>query len=113
MAPTFPLAHTYSNGLDINQGNIGYTEGTLNVPIPGWGMWDLKGRQISGPQTTWMNYGHVIQPVNMFNLTPSEMNDMISSPGYQEARGKLEPFSYFIKMINILPFFQLTQNQYQ
>lgn len=88
LAPTFPLAHTYSNGVDVNQGNIGYTEGTLNVPIPGWGMWDLKGREIFGPQTTWFNYGHLVQPVNMYNMTPSEINDMISSPGYQAARDK-------------------------
>ncbi|KJH52400.1 hypothetical protein DICVIV_01377 [Dictyocaulus viviparus] len=43
LTPVFPFTSEFNNGLDVNPGTRITVDGNLNIPIPGWGIWDYKG----------------------------------------------------------------------
>lgn len=46
LTPIFPFSSQYSNGLDVNSGTRFVVDGNLNVPMFGWGLWDMKGKYV-------------------------------------------------------------------
>uniref|UniRef100_A0A5S6QQ97 Uncharacterized protein n=1 Tax=Trichuris muris TaxID=70415 RepID=A0A5S6QQ97_TRIMR len=85
--PQFPLSHQFANGIERGSGGGLFMKANLNIPIPRWkAVWDIKGYLTSGTNAPWYSYGHLVRPVNMLRLKPSEMMRMMLDPAFQEAR---------------------------
>uniref|UniRef100_A0AC35TJD9 DUF3421 domain-containing protein n=1 Tax=Rhabditophanes sp. KR3021 TaxID=114890 RepID=A0AC35TJD9_9BILA len=87
--PAFPMTSTYNMGVDVNPGTRVSVDGNLNIPIPGWGIDDLKGGIRVGRPNVRASYGQLLNPINTFKLSPETIETIAQSPQFNEARDKL------------------------
>lgn len=88
--PVFPMTHSFSNGFQY-QNNLDFaTLGHLNVPIlkNNWGIWDFKGDIYPQSSNPLLNFGYAANPVNPLNMSPQEIDDLMTSPEAKKIRRK-------------------------
>ncbi|KRX42172.1 hypothetical protein T05_3857 [Trichinella murrelli] len=89
--PEFLLSHTIHTGIDINHGMDTVVDGFLNIRHPSKPkkLWDMNGYLRTTRNHVWYHYGHLLRPVNKYNLTESAIAELALHPFFRQLRGTI------------------------
>ena len=62
--------------------------GDLNVPVPGWGNFDMDGNFYAGNINIDGKVGYQFSPVNHLNIKPETLALLGQNPKFRKARSK-------------------------
>lgn len=62
--------------------------GDINVPIPGWGNWDLDANLYAGHINVDSKVGYQTRPTNYLNIKPETLALLGQNPEFRKARSK-------------------------
>lgn len=102
--PLFPMTHNYNLGFQAQDNEDRAVMGHLNVPLPGWGVWDMHGSIFPQTSVTTFNYGNVVSPVNSLNFAPHEIDKLLTSPEAKEIKSTLR-FACTFQFYNFIPLY--------
>jgi hypothetical protein len=60
--------------------------GDINIPVPGWGNWDLDGNLYTGHINFDSKVGYQISPTNHLNIRPETLALLGQNPAFRAAR---------------------------
>lgn len=60
--------------------------GDINVPIPGWGVWDLDGNLYTGHINVDSKVGYQTRPTNYLDIKPETLALLGQNPEFRKAR---------------------------
>ncbi|PIO60939.1 hypothetical protein TELCIR_17554, partial [Teladorsagia circumcincta] len=98
--PLFPFTDQFSTGIEINPANKISLAGDLNIPVPGWGNFDVDGNVYYGNINVDTKVGYQIRPTNRLNIKPETLALLGQSPEFRAARKKAKevvgtsPYAY-------------------
>ncbi|PIO60871.1 hypothetical protein TELCIR_17624, partial [Teladorsagia circumcincta] len=84
--PLFPFTDQFSTGIEINPANKISLAGDLNIPVPGWGNFDVDGNVYYGNINVDTKVGYQIRPTNRLNIKPETLALLGQSPEFRAAR---------------------------
>uniref|UniRef100_A0A1I7YLJ8 Plastocyanin-like domain-containing protein n=1 Tax=Steinernema glaseri TaxID=37863 RepID=A0A1I7YLJ8_9BILA len=84
--PLFPFTDQFNTGLEWNPANKVSLAGDLNVPIPGWGVWDMDANLYTGHINSDVKVGYQIRPTNHLNIKPETLALLGQNPAFRAAR---------------------------
>uniref|UniRef100_A0A0K0FZP3 Uncharacterized protein n=1 Tax=Strongyloides venezuelensis TaxID=75913 RepID=A0A0K0FZP3_STRVS len=99
--PLFPFTDQFNFGIEVNPANkIAYSS-DINIPVPGWGNWDMDSTLYTGHINTDTRVGAMVKPTNRLNIKPETLALLGQNPAFRAARknaqevlvGKL-PYNY-------------------
>lgn len=88
LEPVFPMVHSFNNGFNFQDNTNTAMFGHLNVPIPNWGIWDMHADfapQTGNPE---LQFGYMLTPLNLLNLSPSEIDTLQHNTEFRKRRSK-------------------------
>uniref|UniRef100_A0A5S6QHM0 Uncharacterized protein n=1 Tax=Trichuris muris TaxID=70415 RepID=A0A5S6QHM0_TRIMR len=85
----FLMSHIFQTGIDVNHGNDRVVDGFLNIRNPQnpRKLWDMKGFIRTTANHLWYHWGHLIRPVNRYNLTEPAVAQLTLNPFLRRLRG--------------------------
>ncbi|ETN86197.1 hypothetical protein RB195_007541 [Necator americanus] len=86
--PLFPFTDQFSTGVEINPANKVSVAGDMNIPVPGWGNFDVDGNVYFGNINVDTKVGYQIRPTNKLNIKPETLALLGQNPAFREARRK-------------------------
>uniref|UniRef100_A0A914CN72 Uncharacterized protein n=1 Tax=Acrobeloides nanus TaxID=290746 RepID=A0A914CN72_9BILA len=72
-------------GWDYNTANQIFS-GDVNIPIPGWGNWDLDMNAQQGNVDTVLRLGYQVNPTNWLNIKPETLALLHQNPAFRKAK---------------------------
>ncbi|KAE9418576.1 hypothetical protein Angca_001854, partial [Angiostrongylus cantonensis] len=84
--PLFPFTDQFNTGVEINPANKVSLAGDLNIPIPGWGNFDLDGTLYLGHINVDAKAGYQTRPTNKLGIKPETLALLGQSPEFRAAR---------------------------
>ena len=60
----------------------------MNIPVPGWGNWDLDGNLYAGHINVDVKTGYQTAPKNPLNIKPETLALLAQNPTFREARSE-------------------------
>uniref|UniRef100_A0A914CS18 Uncharacterized protein n=1 Tax=Acrobeloides nanus TaxID=290746 RepID=A0A914CS18_9BILA len=84
--PLFPFQNQYSGGLDLDPSLSRHIGGDFNIPIPSWGIMDVRGHFNNRVADTTTKFGYISHPVNMLGLDKKDFVRLISDPALNSNR---------------------------
>ncbi|KHJ80606.1 hypothetical protein OESDEN_19718 [Oesophagostomum dentatum] len=84
--PLFPFTEQFNTGIEINPANKVSLAGDINIPVPGWGNWDLDGNLYAGHINIDVKTGYQTAPKNPLNIKPETLALLAQNPAFREAR---------------------------
>lgn len=61
----------------------------MNIPVPGWGNWDMDGNLYAGHINVDLKTGYQTGPKNPLNIKPETLALLAQSPTFRAARSEL------------------------
>ncbi|WKX88688.1 hypothetical protein Q1695_008373 [Nippostrongylus brasiliensis] len=86
--PLFPFTDQFNTGIELNPANKVSLAGDLNIPVPGWGNFDVDGNVYYGNINFDTKIGYQIRPTNKLNIKPETLALLGQNPEFREARKK-------------------------
>ncbi|CDW58519.1 B9-C2 domain containing protein [Trichuris trichiura] len=85
----FLMSHMFHTGIDINRGHDKIIDGFLNIrnPVDPKKLWDLKGFIQATANHLYYHWGHLVRPVNRYNLTEAAVAQLSLNPFLRRLRG--------------------------
>ncbi|KJH52402.1 hypothetical protein DICVIV_01379 [Dictyocaulus viviparus] len=84
--PLFPFTDQFSTGVEINPANKVSVAGDLNIPVPGWGNFDVDGNIYFGHINVDAKAGYQIRPTNKLGIKPETLALLGQNPEFRLAR---------------------------
>ncbi|TKR94356.1 hypothetical protein L596_008649 [Steinernema carpocapsae] len=84
--PLFPFTDQFNTGLEWNPANKYSYAGDLNVPVPGWGVWDMDANLYYGNINTDVKVGYQVRPTNHLKIKPETLALLGQNPAFRAAR---------------------------
>ncbi|KAE9552836.1 hypothetical protein FO519_003949 [Halicephalobus sp. NKZ332] len=84
--PLFPFTDQFNTGVELNPANKVSLAGDLNIPVPGWGNFDVDGNLYSGNINFDSKIGYQIRPTNHLNIKPETLALLHQNPAFRKAR---------------------------
>uniref|UniRef100_A0AC35U2M5 BTB domain-containing protein n=1 Tax=Rhabditophanes sp. KR3021 TaxID=114890 RepID=A0AC35U2M5_9BILA len=75
-------------GIELNPANKVAFASDLNIPVPGWGNFDLDGNLYTGHINTDTRVGMQVRPVNKLKIKPETLVLLGQNPAFRAARKK-------------------------
>uniref|UniRef100_A0A0N4ZEL5 DUF3421 domain-containing protein n=1 Tax=Parastrongyloides trichosuri TaxID=131310 RepID=A0A0N4ZEL5_PARTI len=99
--PLFPFTDQFNWGIEVNPANKVALSSDINIPVPGWGNWDLDSTLYTGHINTDTRVGVMAKPTNKLGIKPETLVLLGKNPVFRAARknaqnvlvGKL-PYNY-------------------
>uniref|UniRef100_A0A8R1V683 Uncharacterized protein n=1 Tax=Pristionchus pacificus TaxID=54126 RepID=A0A8R1V683_PRIPA len=88
--PLFPFTDQFNTGMELNPANKISMAGDINVPVPGWGQFDVDGNLYFGHINFDSKIGWQIAPTNHLNIKPETLALIGQNPAFREARRKVQ-----------------------
>uniref|UniRef100_A0A0K0E3D9 Peptidase A1 domain-containing protein n=1 Tax=Strongyloides stercoralis TaxID=6248 RepID=A0A0K0E3D9_STRER len=88
--PLFPFTDQFNWGIEVNPANKVALSTDVNIPVPGWGNWDMDGTLYTGHINTDTRVGTIVRPVNRLNIKPETFALLGQNPSFREARKNAE-----------------------
>ncbi|VDK62286.1 unnamed protein product, partial [Cylicostephanus goldi] len=86
--PLFPFTEQFNTGMELNPANKVSLAGDVNIPVPGWGNWDMDGNLYAGHINIDIKTGYQTAPKNPLNIKPETLALLAQNPEFREARRK-------------------------
>ncbi|KAK5968330.1 hypothetical protein GCK32_007457, partial [Trichostrongylus colubriformis] len=86
--PLFPFTEQFNTGLELNPANKVSLAGDINIPVPGWGNWDMDGNLYAGHINLDVKTGYQTSPRNPLKIKPETLALLAQNPAFREARKK-------------------------
>ncbi|KIH55022.1 hypothetical protein ANCDUO_14830 [Ancylostoma duodenale] len=86
--PLFPFTDQFNTGIEINPANKVSVAGDMNIPVPGWGNFDVDGNLYFGRINVDTKVGYQIRPTNKLNIKPETLALLGQNPAFRAARKK-------------------------
>uniref|UniRef100_A0A0N4ZEL6 Uncharacterized protein n=1 Tax=Parastrongyloides trichosuri TaxID=131310 RepID=A0A0N4ZEL6_PARTI len=86
--PLFPFTDQFNWGIEINPANKVALGSDLNIPVPGWGNWDLDANLYTGNINTDTRVGVQVRPTNKLGIKPETLVLLGQNPAFRAARKK-------------------------
>uniref|UniRef100_A0A0N5ACR1 DM13 domain-containing protein n=1 Tax=Syphacia muris TaxID=451379 RepID=A0A0N5ACR1_9BILA len=84
--PLFPFTDQFNTGLELNPANKISLAGDLNIPVPGWGNFDMDANIYAGHINIDGKVGYQFAPVNHLNIKPETLALLGQNPKFRAAR---------------------------
>ncbi|EYC37313.1 hypothetical protein Y032_0805g2440 [Ancylostoma ceylanicum] len=84
--PLFPFTEQFNTGIEINPANKVSLAGDVNIPVPGWGNWDMDANLYAGHINIDVKTGYQTGPKNPLNIKPETLALLAQNPAFREAR---------------------------
>ncbi|VDO95443.1 unnamed protein product [Heligmosomoides polygyrus] len=84
--PLFPFTDQFNTGFEINPANKVSLAGDLNIPVPGWGNFDVDGNLYYGNVNVDAKVGYQIRPSNKLKIKPETLALLGQNPEFRAAR---------------------------
>uniref|UniRef100_A0A914DKU7 Uncharacterized protein n=1 Tax=Acrobeloides nanus TaxID=290746 RepID=A0A914DKU7_9BILA len=91
--PLFPFTDQFNTGVELNLGNKMSIAGDLNIPVPGWGNWDMDMNLYTGNINADAKVGYQVNPTNHLNIKPETLALLHQNPAFRKARKKAKVLS--------------------
>ncbi|PIO69547.1 hypothetical protein TELCIR_08625, partial [Teladorsagia circumcincta] len=84
--PLFPFIEQFNTGIEINPANKVSLAGDINIPVPGWGNWDMDTNLYAGHINLDVKTGIQTSPRNPLKIKPETLALLAQNPAFRKAR---------------------------
>ncbi|KAJ1369552.1 hypothetical protein KIN20_031038 [Parelaphostrongylus tenuis] len=94
--PLFPFTDQFNTGIEINPANKVSLAGDLNIPVPGWGNFDMDGTLYFGHINIDAKAGYQTRPTNKLGIKPETLALLGQNPDFEQRESWIDRVLFVI-----------------